>query len=444
MIHDKKKKKKLFAGIFSVVEDINNYDSLTHTKTINYLRTHDNKLTDGFAIQIGIDDFKTIINKFGYNEGNVIIKNYANKLLEYCNHSQGEKELYRYVGDEFIILYKNPTITPQLAFNEIEKCVSYVMGTTQSFKIDISAGAVFIPNDASDYEELLKRLEQTYEYAKTKKRGSLVIYCEEITKSEKEETDLIFAIKDSIDNNFAGFELQYQPLVNPKNCKIEACEALLRFRNESVPNVDTYQIIKAIEKIEAMGKVGHFIIESAFKSAAYLQEKGKNIRIGINISYQQIISGDFADYLINKAKEYKVDPKNIALELTENYKIENYEFVSKEFKKLRDFGFLMVLDDFGVEFSNLELINKFDFQTLKVDKQFVKWLSEKDIKKSAIVESIFHMCSKIGINVVVEGVETKEVLDMIKEYPVKLIQGYYYSKALTLSELEELSQYVLK
>lgn len=246
-------------------------------------------------------------------------------------------------------------------------------------------------------------------------------------------------IKRYLDQNM--YFLNYQPIVDPKKEKIVGFEALLRLKIEDqvvMPNL----IINEIEKADMINEVSIWILNKIISDYGELTKirgiSGK-FYVSMNISLKEIEDIDFIKKLANILKDSKLYNQKIAIEITENNKCKDDATVKNNIEYLRRSGFLVALDDFGVEYSNLSMLEKFNFDIIKLDKCFIENIENSDVNKSIIETSDYLSCTK-NKTIVVEGVETINQVDFIKNTNSQkiYIQGYFYSKPLKIEDLKKI------
>lgn len=435
VVFDEEGAPKLFAGMMTRLDARNKYDPLTNLKTLYEFNNLDFTTDSGTIMLVGVDNFRTVINNYGYSFGDIILREFCKRLQEYCG---SDRMLYRLGGDEFLVVTPFGDKTDAMTFFEgIQKLGSCLAGEQhQPISIRVSGGVVLYPENGQRIEPLITSLEHSLEHAKQYKRGQVVFFSTEIAEHHKRTTTLLQALEQSIDQGFKGFELYFQPLVKNKNHEIASCEALLRWRDEKGEMANTAEVIRILEAGGKITEVGNWVVEELFKRAKVWQQKFPNLSVGFNVSYLQFKKSIFVDYLIDKAKEYELDPALICIELTESSKVDDFVYLARCFEKLRDFGFRISLDDFGIAYSTLLLIKNLPTDSVKIDHSFVRSLTKENRIDLAIIDSVVSLCKRLKISVVAEGVETEEVLNIVEKFPITYLQGYYFDKPISVEEFE--------
>lgn len=237
--------------------------------------------------------------------------------------------------------------------------------------------------------------------------------------------------------------LQYQPIYNPRNKEIIGFEGLLRLLDEENKLVPPYKFIPEIEKNDMLFDISLWILKKAIedynKIKNYKCVSNKNFYISLNISLNEIENDNFVKQAIEILSKSNLEKNNICLEVIERFKINNTNKANENIKLLRDNGFKIAIDDFGIEYSNLDILEKLHIDTIKIDKNFVDGIG-KDIIKNEIVLFISKIAKITNKSVVLEGVEEKYQDTLIKkiENDSIYVQGYYYNKPMYLEDIEKL------
>lgn len=238
------------------------------------------------------------------------------------------------------------------------------------------------------------------------------------------------------ENNYV---IHYQPIVDPKENEIAGFEALIRCKlnNELImPSI----IIDNIERYDMMGEVSIWILKKIirdYKEIKKIDNLSEEFYISMNMSLKEVEDDNILEQFKEIIKNSNIKEKSICIEITENNSYKNQKKAEENIEKLREYGFLVALDDFGVEYSNISILGQFKFDTVKLDKYFIDSIHETPISKTVIEIFDYLSCMKEK-NIVIEGVEEKSQVDFIKDTSSSkfYIQGYFYSKPLEIDDLK--------
>lgn len=438
VIRDAERNPIIFAGLMTRIDGQSKYDSLTGLLTTQEMHNFDFTSQSGAALLIGMDGFRKIVSNYGYNIGDELLIKFSREISSLCN--PGWKAL-RFSGDEFLVIAFASNQQEVTDFYEKISCETDIMKLEDGRKvgISISAGGVFFPQNADNREVLINKLEHSLEYAKNNQRGSLVFFSDEI--AEKHERGLVLRedLKQCIKNDFKGFELFFQPFINPDTGKIAGCESLLRWKGERIKDSYPMEFIKVLEDYGDIHEVGFWVMEQAIRQQAAWRDIYGELRISFNVSYQQFLDDTFEERAISCVKKYEVNPEYIIIELTESCQVADPKELAAMFSRLREHGFKIALDDFGTAYASMEMLKWLPVDYIKVEHSFIRELAQPghDVDY-VIVDSLLEMCRRLGYHSIIEGVENSKVADIVGELNATLLQGYHYSRPVCRKDFEKL------
>lgn len=428
----------IFAGLMTRLDNQNKYDSVTGLPTIFDFYNYDFKGKNGFLLLIGIDQFRKVVSNYGYHVGDRVLVEFAKKIRKLC---EPDARLYRMSGDEFLVITENiSSETLQEFFECIKDSASEIeLEDSRKIHLSVTAGASAFPADGTEKEELLSNAEHSLEYCKGTRRGELLIFSKTIADSQMRLQKLREELKQSIRDDFKGFTLYFQPIVDGERNRIIGCEALLRWKGETIKDSYPGEFIKILEDDGNIIPVGRWVMREAVKQQSIWNKDYPGIIVSFNVSYQQFVADRFIEDLMDAVKENGVDPSHMIVELTESCKVEKSETLAEIFRHLKNEGYRVALDDFGTAYASLEMLRNLPASIIKIEHSFVRELADPghDIDY-VIIDSLLSMCRKLKCNAIVEGVESERVADMIKELDTTMLQGYYYSKPVPREEFEKM------
>ncbi|MBD5533771.1 MAG: EAL domain-containing protein [Lachnospiraceae bacterium] len=428
----------IFAGLMTRIDGQSKYDSLTGLLTTQEMHYFDFASQSGAALLIGIDGFRKIVSNYGYNTGDEILIKFSREL---SSLGKPEWKVLRFSGDEFLVIAfaSNPQEVTDF-YEEICRRTDIVsMEDGRKVGLSISAGGVLFPQDADTRETLINKLEHSLEYAKNNQRGSIVFFSEEIAGKYERELVLREDLKQCVKNDFKGFELFFQPFVNPDTGKIEGCESLLRWKGERIKDSYPMEFIKVLEDYGEIHEVGYWVMEQAIRQQAAWRDIYGELQVSFNVSYQQFIDDTFEEKAISCVKKYGANPESIIIELTESCQVEDPKELAAMFGRLRERGFKIALDDFGTAYASMEMLKWLPVDYIKVEHSFIRELAQPghDVDY-VIVDSLLEMCKRLGYYSIIEGVEDGKVADIVGALKATLLQGYHYSRPVCRKDFEKL------
>ncbi len=438
VIRDAKGNPIIFAGLMTRIDGQSKYDSLTGLLTTHETHYLDFVSQSGIALLIGMDGFRKIISSYGYNIGDEILIKFSRAISDLCKPGW---RVLRFSGDEFLVIaFASDRQEVTGFYKELCRGRDIVqLDDGRKVGISVSAGGVLFPQDADNREVLINKLEHSLEYAKNNQRGSLAFFSEEIARKHERGLVLREDLKQSVKNDFKGFELFFQPFINPDTGTIAGCECLLRWKGERIKDSYPMEFIKVLEDYGDINEVGFWVMEQAIRQQAAWRDIYGELQISFNVSYQQFLDNNFEQRAISCVKKYGANPNYIIIELTESCQVEAPQELASIFGRLREQGFKIALDDFGTAYASMEMLKWLPVDYIKVEHSFIRELAQPghDIDY-VIVDSLLEMCRRLGYDSIIEGVENSKVADIVGNLNATLLQGYHYSHPVCQKDFEKL------
>lgn len=389
---------------------------------------------------IDIDDFNNLNISLGNKIADILLVRVSEIIKsvakEYTNN------VYHIGSDEFAVIlydYGNDADIINKVANDIMHAVSQP-ASIEGYELNSSCciGVCVYPECASDAEALLKHAGSARDNAKKIGYGSISFYTQEMSKKSVMRTLISSDLRNALENN--EFYLHYQPKISLRTGEIQGAEALLRWRHPSLGNITPDIFIPAIEDLGLIHPIGKWVIYTACKDMKRLHMEGyPNLKIAINISAHQFNKGDIASVVAEAIWDSGISPNKVELELTEAVVMSDTEKSALMFRVLQAMGVKIAVDDFGTGYSSMNQLTKFPISILKIDKCFIHDI-HLNPANHAIVSTMIRMGKQLGFEVVAEGVECLEELEILRIEDCDQIQGFYYSPALPLIDFIEYVQ----
>lgn len=400
----------------------------------NYSVERDGK---GFLLQIGIDNFRDINDKFGIDFGDVILENTAQCILKVAGHNN---RVFRLHGDEMIVLATDyPSGEPDPAkamYKEIRHLVDdCISESSYHLFFTISAGSVYFDEKTDVSEKLIEQAGFALHQAKLKGKNNCTRYTQEAYDNYVHTLDVQECLRQDIEHDFRGFELYYQPVVNIPKKKIMGAEALIRWNSEKFGFMSPVQFVPLLEESGLIIPLGRWIARNALEQCQKWQKQVPGFRINVNLSFVQLKKSDALKDILELIEELDIDKNQVMFEVTESGELEsgNAGRVLRAFKKA---SVRLAIDDFGTGYSNLRYVRNMTFDLLKIDQSFIRNITRNKYDY-LVVKQFTELAHALKLKVCYEGVETREDLDCVLDLNPDYIQGYYFSRPVPAEEFEK-------
>lgn len=381
-------------------------------------------------ILINITNFKYAMRMVGYDSMLGMMAPVSAEILRIMRKYHAQFMCY-YNGDgKFAVELsrKNFTYAHEIAEEISNSIRQNIRMEISDFELEINTCLVRCPDDISDVSALFMLISDL-DLAEATGR---VLSAESITGTKeftmKKEMSTI--IDRALANHY--FSVFYQPIYDTKTGKFSSAEALLRLRDPKYGYISPQLFIPLAEKSGAIHAIGSFVLEEVVKFIASDDFKQLGVDyIEINLSVMQCLRSNLADEIIDLTRKYKVPPSKINLEITETASGYSQSKLNTNITKLTENGFTVSLDDFGTGYSNLMRIAQLPLNIVKLDRAFV--VMEESGGNHIIIKNLIRMLKDMNLRVLVEGIETEDMVESFTQMGVDEIQGFYYSRPLTKS-----------
>lgn len=398
-------------------------------------------IPDGFIIRMSIDNFSTINADFGMSYGDFILKRTAECILESIKPTQ---KLFKAGSDEFIIVDFNGSSINE-AVDIYKQCKKHINNFIENNRYNtiytLSAGIINTRDITLEEENYVKLSEFALKTAKDNGRNNYYIYSKTDYDSYKRKLYISKALHNAVNEDFKGFQVFYQPVVDASTYMLTGAEALMRFsiKKEGVDECEYISPVEFIPVLEETGLIipaGRWILEQSAKQCSIWNEHVKDFRVNINVSYIQVMKSDVFSDIMSVIDKYSLQPSCIGIELTESGYLDSSTHFNHLWRKLKDNGVYVILDDFGTGYSNLHCLSDLKPNYIKIDRTFtLKALKNKYDYK--LMTYIIDMAHSLGLKLCIEGVETSDDLRQLREPGADYIQGYLFGKPYPAVEFEK-------
>ncbi|MDU2047897.1 MAG: EAL domain-containing protein [Clostridium perfringens] len=418
--------------LIASVKRANEIDFLTNMYSRNYFLKKLETITNDYALFfIDIKSFKDINNIFGHVVGDKVLVEVANKFKE-LKLLLGKNVFYcRYSGNEFALISKLEQVDLILKFfRDLENIK--IQHNSDLIHINFNIG--YSLNDSNINLDLLIQ-ETDYALMRAKKlkgpNNSILMYDDNL-KTDLEHMNILK--KDFKNDLLTGkFHLVFQAKVCVKTLKIVGFETLLRWKHDKLGEISPCKFVPIAENLGEISSLDLYVFKKSCEFQRCLIDKGIKLKCSVNLSLNTLKSYEKINEILNIYKEYKIPKHLITAEILENVSLNNNAKTISYINLLRENGICISIDDFGTGYSSLSQISNLYFDELKIPREFV--IDARTPSKLAVIEAISILAKKLKVISVIEGVETYEDFKLFSSLGFDIVQGYYFSKPLTKSEI---------
>lgn len=378
-------------------------------------------------IYIDINGMKEINDFYGHHQGDKILITTVAKVFNLFKPD----ELFRIGGDEFVIITYDLTETD---FYEKFNLLRNIFCKKTNLPFSIATGSCWVKSP-SDLNSLLQQADSAM-YTDKKK----FYYGKEKTSRYRHNLDDILnlanysALQEAL--TAGQFCIYFQPKISLDTEEFIGSEALIRYINQAGEIIAPNNFIPILEEARLIKMLDLYVFEEVCKQINIWKERKLRVKpVSINLSRSTLSYHFLVDQLLALITKHNIDISLLELEVTETAEVDNQLVFSQALEKLKEYGFSISIDDFGVRNASLSLFTTINFDILKLDRSLVKTLAQNQ-KARILIRSLAVICSDLGIKLIAEGVETLEQLDILKELRCNEVQGYLFSKPLPLNDFE--------
>ena len=381
---------------------------------------------------LDLDRFKVINDNLGHTTGDLVLIEVAKRLKNIIKNSD---TVARLGGDEFTVILEDieydMEISP-VAERIISEISKPIIIDDKELNIGASIGIAYSPVDDFTIEGLLMKADAAMYQAKEAGKGQYAYYSRKLQIQNSSYMHIEQLLKDTIKHNRFIALIQPKVMLDKESSYVVGGELLIRMKDENGAFISPVDFIKVAEDTGLIIPLGNWIIEEACRIIAEVKNLNIPIKVAVNTSLKQFESNTLVETLKKSIEKYKISPNFLEIEITESLFKSDLTKIREELMEIRKMGITIAIDDFGTGYSSLSTMTSLPIDVLKIDKSFTDNLVEGN--GSELVTTIIGISENLGLKTVIEGVETIEQIELLRKHSPIIIQGYYYSRPITVKD----------
>ncbi|MBR9883597.1 MAG: EAL domain-containing protein [Oceanospirillales bacterium] len=382
---------------------------------------------------LDLDHFKTVNESLGHQAGDRLLQEVARRLQSCI---AAEDTLARLGGDEFVLLLSDTGAQKARALAEhLQVRLSDVIeGEATPFSMTASIGISIAPEDAIDFEMLHRNADIALYQAKAAGRNAIRFYQSHMNDAAQQHLIIASALRRAVSEQ--QLDVYYQPKIALDTGRLMGVEALVRWVDPELGSLPPDRFIPVAEETGLIAALDSYVMEKACRQLVSWQAQGVPVTsVAVNLSATEFRGGDIYQRIKSLVERLAIKPGMLTLEITESLMMEPGSDIHDELIRIRELGVGLPIDDFGTGFSSLSYLKRFPVTELKLDRSFVNDLGH-DASDRALARAVIQLGATFGLQVVAEGVETRNQADILSQIGCTLAQGYYFAHPMPADQFE--------
>lgn len=386
---------------------------------------------------VDVDRFKRINDSLGHNVGDRMLKSLADVLT---NRFRKVDTVARFGSDEFVVLLdeiqdgRSPIKVAERIMEELKKPIEI---DGHEIYTSVSIGIAYGGPEYDDPAAILRDADTAMHQAKIEEKGGFRVFHSKMHDRVRELLKMENDLRRALDRE--EFRVHYQPIIDMRDGRTMALEALIRWQHPEKGTVSPIEFIPMAEDTGLIVPIGEWVLKQACLEtrdilASYTNGCGQ---LSLNLSARQFLDTGLVNTILSTIQATGIDPGRIKLEITETTIMQNGQQASRIIEQLKNCGLSIAIDDFGTGYSSLSYLQQFPFDTLKIDRSFIRKIHEGDNKDIDIITIILSLARALSMDVVAEGIETVLQRDILMGLGCHTGQGFYYAKPMDILQLEQ-------
>jgi diguanylate cyclase (GGDEF)-like protein len=385
----------------------------------------------GLAVHfLDLDHFKDINDTLGHDGGDILLKTVAERLLAAVSSVD---VVGRLGGDEFVVLQcgvNDKKHAETFGLQLISALRNPIKYKEHEIVATVSVGVALAPVDGSLSERLLKSADLALYRSKADGRNCIRFFSPDMDAELQSRLEMERIIRDAVARD--SFELHYQPLFEVAGRRLTGFEALIRLPGPDGKLIPPMSFIPVAEEMRLIDKIGTWVLREACRTAATWPN---HLTVAVNLSPTQFEMGSVSSIVAGVLQETGLEPRRLELEITESLLLGDSESVLEELRKLKAMGVSIAMDDFGTGYSSLSYLWRFPFDKIKIDRSFMQGSDSSNQDAQTVVKTIIALGRELHMRITVEGVETSQQAEFLRDVDGDQAQGYFFGRPMPASKI---------
>lgn len=388
-------------------------------------------IADYGAVYFNLKRFSMVNQQLGRDRASEIMSNYIEELKD---RLQEDEIICRIGGDNFVALFRKENM--DMVMDHLKgRGMVYDEESGDRIFISSTAGYYLIPENIEQLTDITDNANIAFNLAKNVAKEPYMIYSDTLAENIKENKVIDELFTEALQNG--EFEVYYQPKVALKNYSLAGAEALCRWFHDG-EMMPPGRFIPVFEQSKAVTLLDFYMLEHVCRDLKrWLKNGNKVVKVSVNFSRRHLGNKDLVKHILSVVDRYELPHEYIEIELTETTTDVDFKDLREVVTGLQSAGICTSVDDFGMGYSSLNLIKELPWNVLKIDKSFLDPVAEGDEAGSVMLGHVIAMAQDMGLECIVEGVETAEQVKFLKQHNCYLAQGYFFDRPLPKAEFEK-------